>query len=282
MTDLTDDVLRALLRTDPAAGWRAFIDQYTPLMIGLLRRAGLSDRDEIMDVYVYLCEQLSTRNFERLRQQDPSRGSIGGWLAVLTRHAVVDWIRSRKGRRRLFGVVKNLSPLDQRIFELYYWEGRTPTEIAETLAAEQNVSDLGGVLDSLERIQSVLTDRHRAELMAMAVRTSAPVSMDDTDAAERIASDRPQPDVVAEHSQLNRKFEAALRKLPPEDAAIVRLKYIEGLTNDAIERAIGVRDLTARRLQALLDRLRSLLIEAGVNVADVRDAQKLAVDRSTT
>ena len=143
MTDLTDDVLRTLFLADPAAGWRAFIDQYTPLMIGLIRRAGLSDRDEVMDVYVYLCEQLSSRNFERLRQQDPSRGSIGGWLAVLTRHAVVDWIRSRKGRRRLFGIVKKLSPLDQRIFELYYWEDRTPTEIAETLAAEHNRCDLG-------------------------------------------------------------------------------------------------------------------------------------------
>src|ERR1700747_2011071 len=95
-----------------------------------MRRAGLEDRDEVMEVYVLICERLSERRFERLKTQDAARGSIGGWLAVLARHAAVDWIRSRKGRRRLFQAVRNLSPLDQRVFEHYYWDERTPGEIA--------------------------------------------------------------------------------------------------------------------------------------------------------
>src|SRR5208282_5318471 len=124
------------------------------------------DRDEAMDVYVQICEQLSARGFERLKKQDASRGTLGGWLAVIARHAIVDWIRSRKGRRRLFQAVKDLSALEQRIFEMYYWDGWTPSEIAERLASEQcQRADLAAVLDALERIQAALTGRHRAELL---------------------------------------------------------------------------------------------------------------------
>ena len=136
MTALSDDALRQLIRSNPDAGWRAFIDQYTPLLVGLLRRAGLDDRDEVMDVYVLICEQLSAEGCERLKSHDGARGSIGGWLAVVARNAVVDWIRSRKGRRRLFHAVKGLSRMDQRVFELYYWDERTLTEMSEILSQE--------------------------------------------------------------------------------------------------------------------------------------------------
>ena len=246
MAALSDDALRALIRSDPDAGWRAFIDQYTPLLIGLIRRAGVTDRDETMEVYVLICERLSERRYERLKAQDGARGSIGGWLAVVARHAVVDWIRSRKGRRRIFQSVQKLSESDQRVFELYYWDERTPGEIAE-----MQRSDLPSVLDALDRVQAVLSDRHRAELLSLAFRSKAPVPIDETDAAETVADPAPDP-------ESNARFESALRALPAEDAAIVRLKYIEGLTNSDIERAIGV-TVTTARTGSILDRLRLLL-----------------------
>ncbi len=185
MAALSDDALRALVRSDPDAGWRAFIDQYTPLLIGLIRRAGVTDRDETMEVYVLICERLSERRYERLKAQDGARGSIGGWLAVVARHSTVDWIRSKKGRRRLFRAVENLSPFDRRVFELYYWDERAPSEIAELQR-----SDLPSVLDALERVQAVLSDRHRAELVSMAFRSKAPVPIDETDAAESVVDPR--------------------------------------------------------------------------------------------
>jgi len=252
---LSDDALRALIRSDPEAGWRAFIDQYTPLLVGLIRRAGVADRDEQMEVYVLICERLSERRFERLRGQDAARGSIGGWLAVLARHATVDWIRSRKGRRRIFQCVRSLSPFDQRVFEMYYWDGRTPSEIAELQRC-----NLAAVFDALERIQSALTDRHRAELMSLALRSKPPLPIDETDAAERVADPAVDPETAASIAQSNWQLEKALRGLPPEDASIVRLKYVEGLSNAEIERAIGV-PVTNARSSSILDRLRSMLEE---------------------
>ena len=264
MTALPDDALRNLIRTDPHAGWRAFIDQYTPLIVGLIRRTGVTDRDETMEVYVLICERLSARGFERLKSQDAARGSIGGWLAVLTRHAAVDWIRSRKGRRRLFQAVRDLSPFDQRAFEMYYWDDRTPSEIAEIQR-----TDLSTVLDALERVQSVLSDRHRAELLSLAVRSKQPLPLEETDAAERIADTGLNPEMSAHVAQLNSNFESALRSLPAEDAAIVRLKYVEGLTNADIERAIGTKGVTTGRLQNILTRLRSALQSVGIDARDI-------------
>jgi DNA-directed RNA polymerase specialized sigma24 family protein len=262
VTSLSDDALRTLIRTDPGAGWRAFIDQYTPLIVGLIRKAGLTDRDETMDVYVSVCERLSANGFERLLTQDASRGSIGGWLAVLTRHAAVDWIRSKKGRRRLFQGVRNLPPFDQRIFELYYWDELGPGEISEIVGA-----GLATVLESLERIQSTMTDRHRGELLALAMRSKPPVPFDDTD-ADRIADARMDPETAMRIVQTYERFEGALRSLPAEDAAIVRLKYVEGLSNAGVEDVIGTR-LTNTRIQDILGRLRSALTAAGI---DGRDA----------
>jgi DNA-directed RNA polymerase specialized sigma24 family protein len=260
VTALSDDALRALIRSDPDAGWRAFIDQYTPLIVGLIRRAGVDDRDEMMEVYVLICERLSARGFERLKSQDAARGSIGGWLAVLTRHAAVDWIRSRKGRRRLFQAIRDLPQFEQRVFARYYWDHRTPGEIADLEHAE-----LPAVLDALERIQSTLSDRHRAELMAAAVRSKPHVALDDIEAPDP----RANPEAAVHTAQLNERFEIALRHLPAEDAAIVRLKYVEGLTNADIERAIGASGVTSSRLQSILSRLRSALLTLGVDARDI-------------
>jgi DNA-directed RNA polymerase specialized sigma24 family protein len=264
VTALSDEALRALIRTDPEEGWRAFIDQYTPLIVGLIRRAGLDDRDEMMEVYVLICERLSARGFERLKSQDVARGSLGGWLAVLTRHAAVDWIRSRRGRRRLFAAVRDLPPFDQRVFERYYWEDRSASEIAGMERA-----DLAAVLEALERIQTTLSDRHRAELLSMAIRSKPPLALEETDAAERVADPQADPEMSARVAELNERFETALSRLPAEDAAIVRLKYVEGLTNAAIEHALGASGVTTSRLHDILGRLRSALVGLGVDARDI-------------
>jgi DNA-directed RNA polymerase specialized sigma24 family protein len=269
VTPLSDEALRALMRKDAAAGWRAFIDQYTPLLVGLIRRAGLIDRDEVMEVYVAICEQLSARGFERLKSQDAARGSIGGWLAVVARHAVVDWVRSRKGRRRLFQALQDLSRADQRVFELYYWDERTPSEIAELLAQETGEpSSLAVVLGALERVDGALTGRHRAELCALAVRSKVPRALEDLEEGSRIIDGGADPEAAARVAQLNASFERALAALPAEDAAIVRLKYAEGLSNQDVERALGVERLSAARLQGILGRLRDLLADAGFDRLD--------------
>jgi DNA-directed RNA polymerase specialized sigma24 family protein len=270
---LTDDALRDLIRTRPNEGWRAFIDQYTPMLVGLIRRAGVDDRDDVMDVYVMICERLSANGFERLKSQDAARGSIGGWLAVLARHTAVDWIRSKKGRRRLFQSIQQLEETDQRIFEMYYWDERTPPEIAEIARLK-----LTRVFDALARIHQALNERHRAELMASMARSKAPVAIDETDAADRVADNRIDPETSARIAQLNQRFESALRRLPAEEAAIVRLKYVEALPSSDVQRALGLARLTAERLTEILGRLRGALESEGIDGRDVALAGGISID----
>lgn len=280
MAPLSDDVLRTLIRTDPARGWRNFIDQYTPLLLGLIRRGGLVDRDEVMEVYLSICEQLAARNFARLKSQDAARGSLGGWLAVITRHAIVDWVRSKNGRRRLFQAVEHLPALDRRVFELFYWDERTPGEIAEQLASETSSrADLPAVLDALGRLHGVLTDRHRAELLALTARSKAAVPIDDTDAADRVADPAADPEAAARIAQLNARFDQALGGLTVEDAAIVRLKFVSGLSNADVEHALGINGVTMKRLQNILAALRASLESVGVTGKDAAFGAHLFLDR---
>lgn len=269
---LSDEELLALLRTDPGAGWRVFIDRCTPLLLALIARADIRDRDEAMEVYVLVCERLSERQCARLTGRDPAKGTLQGWLAVLVRNVVVDWVRSRAGRRRLFGVVQALAPFDQRVFELYYWDDRLPTEIASMLsvgaAAPVGVT---AVFEALSRIESVLTERHRADLLSLAARSRPTVSLDDPDAGPALAlvDTADDPETRLAHAQAQAHLDAALAALPAEDAAIVRLRFLQGLSLRDTASALHLKAVTADRLSGIVARLEVALGERRVPVENV-------------
>lgn len=268
MTSHSDDRIRALLEHDPRAGWDAFIDAYTPLLLTLIERAGVRDHDEAMDVYVRLCERLADRGCERLRRHDRTKGTYGAWLPVVVRHVIVDWVRSRAGRRRLFGAVKALDPAARRVFELYYWDDRTPTEIAGLLQARDPDMDLPAVLDALARVDSVLTERHRSELLSMAARARSASSLDaDPDGTMEIPDPAvADPEAALAAREADARFAAALAALPAEDAAIVRLRFVQGLSPRQVEQALHLDRLPASRVRAILDRVRALL-DGGMDAA---------------
>ncbi len=276
---LADGELRALLIEDAEAGWRAFIDQYTPALLACIERAGIRDRDEAMELYVSTCERLAADDCARLRRHDPGKGSLGAWLAVLVRNVMVDWVRSRAGRRRLFGSIKRLPPLDRRVFELFFWENRSVAEIVGLVAAEFGAPLLVDVLDSLDRVQTALTDRQRSELLASMTRTTVPASQDSVS-----DDDEPQYDVAdttvdtegdLQAREAERRLNDALDRLPIEDAAIARLRYGEGLSLGEIRRALHLSELTEERARRILDCLRQALKN------DVANGTALGVPNST-
>ncbi len=258
---LSDGELRRLLAEDAERGWRAFVDQYTPALLAYIERAGIRDRDEAMELYVLVCERLTADDCARLRRHDPAKGALGAWLAVLVRNVVIDWVRSRAGRRRLFGSIKNLGRLDQRVFELFFWDNRTVAEIAGLLQAEFESLALADVFDALERVQSALTERQRVELVAMAARSASAVSLDATpDAGDRpLDVEDPTADIEgnAQTREAEALLERALAALPAEDAAIARLKYGEGLSLKQIRQALHLDALTADRIEGILATLKS-------------------------
>jgi RNA polymerase sigma factor (sigma-70 family) len=244
--------------------WRAFVDQHTPTLLALIERNGVRDHDEAMDLYVHTCQRLSANGCERLKRFDPRHGKIGAWLAVVVRNATVDWVRTRAGRPRLFAAIKALPPLDQRVFELYYWKESPLATIAGTLAQEtQTAVAVPDVLDALGRIEAVLTPRHRRELVSLITRTRRPASLTATEDEEEgwlsVPSPDAGPEAQLEAQELTVAFDRALRSLPPEEAAIVRLKYVQGLSTRDVQAALHLERLTDERLRQILDKLRAAL-----------------------
>jgi RNA polymerase sigma factor (sigma-70 family) len=267
--DLTDDALRALIVEDPERGWRAVVDQYTPTLLGLIARAGIVDRDDAGDVYVRVCERLAADGCARLRRHDPRKGVLAAWLTIVVRHAVVDWVRSRAGRRRLFGVIRRLPALDRRVFELHCWEQRRPTELVELLRHEGYVSvSLADVLQALHRIHEAMSDRHRAELLSLAARTTAASSLDDLLVEPAVAGPAIDPERHASARELNARFASALAALPAEDAAIVRLTFVQGWSRARVQRALHLDRLGPERITSIIETLRSLLADRGLGSAE--------------
>jgi len=259
---LSDDALRLLLVEDASRGWEAFIRQHTATLLALIERAGITDKDEAMELYVLVCERLADNDCARLRRHDPARGPLAAWLATVLRNVTVDWVRSRAGRRRLFAAVKALDRVDQRVFELYYWEQRAPGEIAELLGMETGGPvDLVTVLDALARIEAVLKDRQRSELVSFVARTRRAASLESSGEAERVDPPDPaaSPEAALGAAELEAASRAAIASLPPEDAVIVRLKFFEGLSDRDIARALHLDEPVGARVQRILDRLRARL-----------------------
>ena len=271
VAQLSDEAPHALLERDSERGWRAFVDTYTTTLLALIERAGVTDRDDQRDVYVRVCERLADRKCARLRGHDPLKGALAAWLTIVVRHAVVDWVRSRAGRRRLFGAIERLGEGDQRIFELYYWDGRRAAEIAEVLSTERRErASVGDVLDALERIGHVLSERHRFELLALVARSHQTVSLE-TDAGRSpltLVELRHNPETVLAVKHLERTLSHAIAELPAEDAAIVRLMFVQGWARHEIQRALHLKELTRERVRAILTGLRARLEARGIGARE--------------
>lgn len=258
---LTDDDFRRHLATDTDRAWRVFVNAYTPTLVALIERGGVRDHDEAMEVYTLVCERLSADRCARLRRRDPAKGVLAAWLAVVVRHTMVDWVRHRAGRRRLFGSIQELEPLHQEVFELYFWDERTPSEITEELCVrlKRRVS-LGEVLAALDRIQAQLSDRQRSELVSAGMRARRAISLDAPEEGPLdVIDERPNPDEALAAGEQTAAFESALAGLPAEDAVIVRLRYVHALSLADIQRALHLTELKERRVRDILDRLRACL-----------------------
>jgi RNA polymerase sigma factor (sigma-70 family) len=273
---MSDEQIAGLLASDPERGWTAFIESHTPTLLALIERAGVVDRDEAMEVYTRVCARLSDDRYASLRKRDPAAGSLAGWLAVVVRRAAVDYVRSQIGRRRMFGAVRDLDRAHQRVFELYYWDRRPLAEVTEVLRAETgDAVTLDSVLDRLETVDRVLTERHRAELLSLVARSRPPVPLDDADdgtPAIDPVSDTPDPETALRIRETEVRLRDALAALPAEDSAIVILKYAEGLTRVQIQRVLRLPELTEHRVRTIVATLRVRLGPADRPSTDVADA----------
>lgn len=262
MTGLSDRELRERIIQDPAAGWRAFVDQYTPRLLQIIEMCGVRDRDDAMDLYVHVCERLAANDCARLRKHDPGKGPLAAWLNTVVRRMLVDWVRSNAGRKRLFGSIRALSEVDQQVFELYYWRRQTPSAMADLIVGEGGRGiGLASVFAALERVERALTERQRVDLLTMTARTTASIPLMDEEGEPlvHVTTESPDPEAALLADSRDRSLDEALQALPAEDRVIVSMRYLDGLTLPEIRRALHLDALTTDRVTAIVTALRQLL-----------------------
>jgi len=251
----------ALEAGDPEAAWDLFIERYRRLIFAAIRHY-TSDHDEVMDVFARACEALRADDAARLRRwlaQPDHRARFSTWLVTVVRNLTVDWFRHRDGRRRLSTIAVDLPPLQRRIFELVFAEGRAHAEAYELLkGGEQPNLTFGDYLRELRAMYRVVASRRKGALM-MELGGPAPEELDAN-----------TEDGLARMEQ-GALLTEALQSLPPDERLAIQLFVVEGLPADQVARAVGLPNAKAvyNRVYRALDVLRTRLERAGISGADL-------------
>jgi RNA polymerase sigma-70 factor (ECF subfamily) len=145
-----DTRLVARIRAGDQLALSELYDRYSSVVYGvalrILQDTGAAE-DLLQDVFLQL--------WRKPDAFDSSRGSLGGWLAVIARHRSIDRLRQRKPEsdiedcviasgtdlrdeterslviEKVRGVMGEMSPDQRQAMEMAYFEGLTHTEIAE-------------------------------------------------------------------------------------------------------------------------------------------------------
>ena len=262
--ELSDPELLDLFQTDPRRAWDRFIDRYADFILSTLHHLGF-DYDEAMDRFVFVCEKLSEGGYRRLCQVQfaGQRGDLTPWIRTVVRHLSISWARSVDGRRRLFKSVERLPARERRIFELYFWQGRTPSEIHEQLRAEaQDDLSLAAVLDALGKVFEHLDAHQRWRLASQLARHRPTIPVESPHPESGVVYEPPAREISPEQALLLKerqgRFESALDGLASRDRLILQLRYEEAMSLAEVAQIVRVSPSTVKNsLRASLNSLRA-------------------------
>ena len=150
----------------------------------------LGDRSAHEDFYQEICCLLVDQGYQRIRSYD-GRGSFSGYIRRVVENLLRDIVRKSAGRRRFPERIQRLPELEQEIFRLVHWEGRSRQELFEVL------QDKTGKPFPPQRIEEAIT------AVAVALRTRGPngrsigadVSLSFGSTAQREAQDYNSPEI---------------------------------------------------------------------------------------
>jgi RNA polymerase sigma factor (sigma-70 family) len=246
----------------PEAAWDAFIGRYRRLIFASIRHYA-RDYDDVMEVFARVCEALREDDFRRLRTyaaEPVHRARFSTWLVTVVRHLTIDWFRQRDGRRRLPALAEGLPPLQRRIFEHVFLEGRSHVEAYElTRARDGPAMPFGAFLAELRAVYRAVTTGRRGVLLPELARAPDP---------EEEAEDAALSGESVERIAL---LEQGLASLAPEDRVAVELYVVEGLPAGDVARIVGLPNAKAvyNKVYRALAAVRERLEAAGIRREDL-------------
>lgn len=240
--------------------WKEFLSRHSELILKTVWQFE-SDRDAAMEVYLYVCEQLADQQFSKLRDYDRTRGKtpakVTTWLTVVVRNLCIDHHRQKEGRSRYPDAVADLSALDQKVFELYFWDGYSQREIVCLFETNPDYD---------EHAVSSAVDR----LLALELRPSQTWARQPPSRFESFeeALHGEAHSVAEERADGDRRewIETLLEDLPPKERLAVRWYFWTGVSASGIGQLL---ELSERKVYMLLDdALGSLRENVGVSIPE--------------
>jgi len=245
-------------------GWGFFVQRYSGLLLHTIREAE-SDYDQVLDRYLYVCQKLAEREFRRLLNfKRGGEREFAAWLRAVTRNLCIDHLREQHGRRRLPRAIARLPALDQEVFETAFWQGHNATETHEKLRATHPELRFAKVLESLERIQTVLRPWQLQKVLhpKPTPDSVSPVSRSGEDWLDQVPDERAGPEEDALLREKAELLQKAVAELPEPARLLLRLRFEAGLTLQEIARLSGradhrkVHEELARIFDQLQDKLK--------------------------
>lgn len=262
----SDSELLVLFQSNPTQAWRLFIDRYADRMFSLIRSLGF-DYDQAMDRFAFVCEKLCEKDFRRLKaiKFAGSRGDLTPWVRQVVKRLCINWAWSQDGRKRLLKPIANLGPFEQRVFELYFWQGLTPSRIDERLRQE-HFPDLEttSVFDALEQILSQISEKKLWRLVSNLARSRGSISLDEPDDESGILPDalaaEPDPETELIQREQDQVLQRALQHLPAQTVLMLQFRYEHALSPADIAELMRLDERFVRRtLNDCLKTLRKII-----------------------
>ena len=261
---MDDKQLITLFHTDPEAGYRALLEQYSDVILRMIRRF-LQDQDEVMEVYTYICERLRANDFSALRRFRDTSGILP-WLSVVAANACRDRFRKTRASSSPRSVIDQLDEREQLVFRYYYQEHRRHGEIAELIDTQHGLPCTKlDVIQAIGRIDDLLTTGRRWFLLA-ALHANKPsysleVLREETGYQPVAVSDVDGFEEATQRKELLDRLKAALEQLRPSDQLLVQLRFEHGMTAPQIARIMQYDNhrRVYTRLRTVFNQLRKLL-----------------------
>lgn len=271
-----------------ASAWRPFIHRYSPFILACIRRFA-RDYDERMEIYVHVCRRLLADDCRRIRQYRGHGASgkckFSTWLAAVTFNMAREWIRSSRGRRRMFRAVQDLDRTDRLIFRYYFWDAYSIREIVSKLETNHRLStSASDVVERLSAIERRLSKDHRWRLVTSLLRSATPISIDQPrrlvrdEAPFELADCRADPEAQSGRANAEQVLRNLIRELPRQERLALRMKFDRGLTARAVAKALEIKNY--KRVYEIqgraLSRLASGLQARGIELDDFGPALRSA------
>jgi len=257
---MTDAALIKQFKADPAAGYSALLDRYTPVVLRMIRRF-LSDPDEVMETYTSICERLRQNNFQALRRFRIN-SDLTPWLSVVVANACRDRFRKQRMTSIPKSVISRPNEQDRLVFKYYHQDRVVQSQIPETIAGRHDMPCSSiDVARAIERIDKMLSVNKRWHLLA-ALRANRPIlSLEDADASGGSILDQLKADNGEADFQDNKRvtqLSKAVESLDPDDQLLVLLRFEHGMRAHEIAKVMQFENhrYVYTRLRTVINRLR--------------------------